>query len=215
MKKELLIFDLDGTLIDSSADIAWVANETLKSLGRPEMTGGQIRARIGWGIKMLLQQLLPNISEAGLDEARKIFLEYYEKHLVVETRFYDGVAETIEGFARQGKRMAIVTNKPFNLTMGILKELDLDGHFKAVLGGDSLPVRKPDPAPLIHVMAALGVTPEDTAFVGDSRVDVEAGKGAGVFTIGAAYGFRGREELETAGADIIIEGFSELTGIFA
>lgn len=215
MEKKLLIFDLDGTLIDSSADIAWVANKTLKSLGRLEMGEEAIRARIGWGIKMLLQQLLPDMSEAGLDEARKVFLEYYASHLAVETRFYDNVRETIEDFAKRGKLMAVVTNKPLGLTIGILEELDFAGYFATVLGGDSLPTRKPDPAPLIHVMDSLDVAPEKTVFVGDSRVDIEAGNGAKIFTIGAAYGFRGRAELETAGAGMIIEDFSELAGIIS
>ncbi len=210
MDKELIIFDLDGTLIDSSGDIAWVANRVLESIGRPVLDPEEIKKKIGWGIKQLLTELLPDEKPEVIESARKRFLDIYGNHLVVETRPYPGVVETLEHFSRLGKKMALVTNKPESLAIGILEQLDLSDFFGVVLGGDSLSRRKPHPEPVEKVLSELGVAPEKGVFVGDSPIDCETGKAAGLCTIGAAYGFRGRPELEEAGCDVIIEDFSEL-----
>ncbi|HEY4708059.1 MAG TPA: HAD-IA family hydrolase [Thermodesulfobacteriota bacterium] len=210
MDAELIIFDLDGTLIDSSKDIAWCANRTLVSMGYPERKAQEIVGNIGWGVKPLLEKLLPGEDEAKIAEARLKFLEVYGSHLVVDTHLYPGVEETIGHFMASGKKMAVVTNKPFALADRILEIMKLRGFFKAVLGGDSLPNKKPHPEPIEKVIRDLGALPQRTVVVGDSPVDCEAGKGAGAFTIGASYGFRGRGELEAAGCDVIIDDFPSL-----
>ncbi|MEE9543762.1 MAG: HAD-IA family hydrolase [Thermodesulfobacteriota bacterium] len=211
--KDLVIFDLDGTLVDSSEDIAWVANRTLEALGHPVMLESAIRERIGWGIKMLLTQIMPHESPERLSEARGVFLDYYAGHLVVKSVLYPGVAETIQMLSAREKRLAVLTNKPYNLSVEILDFFFGGETFEVVFGGDSLDKRKPDPMPVRRILATLGVDAVDAVIVGDSPVDIEAGKGAGIYTIGAAYGFRGTEELEEAGADIIIDSFSELKRI--
>ena len=213
MDSELIIFDLDGTLIDSSDDIAWAANMTLVYMGYNEMDLDAIKEGIGWGVKTLLQKLMPQEGPERIDDARVKFLEYYWDHLTVNTILYPGVRETIDYFKDHDKKMAIVTNKPIKFTEKILNELALKDFFLMVLGGDSLMNRKPDPEPVEKVISTLGVTKGKTVFVGDSKVDGETGKRAGIFTIGVEYGFRGRKELEDAGFDIIISEFPELTRI--
>ena len=212
-KRDLIIFDLDGTLVDSSEDIAWVANRTLEVMGRTTMIEAAIKERIGWGVGMLLRQIMPGESPERLREAKGIFLDLYAGHLVVKSALYPGVAETVDRLSRAGKTLAILTNKPHALSVEIVKRLFGDAIFAELVGGDSLTKRKPDPEPVKYIMDSLGAGVSDSVIVGDSPVDVEAGKGAGIYTIGAAYGFRGVVELEEAGADVIIERFPELVDI--
>lgn len=213
MDIDLIIFDLDGTLIDSSDDIAWSANRTLEYMGYGEMDSNDIKEGIGWGVKTLLEKLMPLEAPERINEAREKFLEYYWDHLTVNTILYPGVRETIDYFKDHDKRMAVVTNKPIKFTEKILNELAMLDFFLMVLGGDSLPNRKPNPEPVEKVITTLGVSKGKTVFVGDSQIDSETGKRAGIFTIGVEYGFRGRKELEDSGFDIIISEFSELTKI--
>lgn len=207
---DLIIFDLDGTLIDSSEDIAWAANKTLEFFGYSEMETDRIKEHIGWGIKPLLEKLMPNEGLVRIMEAREKFLEFYGSHLMVSTYLYPGVRETIKYLSLLDKKMAIVTNKPVRLTEMILKELGLTDCFRMVLGGDSLSNRKPHPEPVEKTVEALGAEPGRTVVVGDSPVDCEAGKAAGTSTIGVSYGFRGKEELLGAGCDLIIDRFPDL-----
>ena len=213
INKELIIFDLDGTLVNTSDDIAWVANRTLDAFGHPRMDKRLIKERIGWGVVMLLKQIMPLESPEKIEEAKGVFLDLYSSHLVVKSALYPGVAETIGKFLSRGKKLAVLTNKPVNLSVRIIDELFAPKTFLKVIGGDSLPTKKPDPAPVLHIMEALGFGPDESVIVGDSPVDVEAGKGAGISTIGAAYGFRGVDELEEAGADIKIDSFARLVDI--
>lgn len=210
---DLIIFDLDGTLIDSSDDIAWAANKTLISMGYKEMTMEAIKDGIGWGVKVLLEKLMPGEMEERINEARRKFLDYYWGHLTVDTTIYPGVRETIKYFKGSDKKMAVVTNKPIMFTEKILDELSLREFFMMVLGGDSLVNRKPHPEPIEKVITTLHSLPERTVFVGDSPIDCETGKRAGVFTVGVEYGFRDREDIEGAGFDIIISEFLELMNI--
>jgi phosphoglycolate phosphatase len=210
---DLIIFDLDGTLIDSSQDIAWCANRTLEAMGYGAKNPSEIVGHIGWGVKPLLEKLMPDETPEKITEARLKFLEIYGEHLVVETTLYPGVVEVLERFSSQGKKLAVVTNKPEGLAAGILEVLKLNGYFRLLLGGDSLPNRKPHPEPIEKAIKELGSAPDRTIVVGDSPVDCEAAKGAGAYAIGAAYGFRGRGELVAAGCDIIIDDFASLKSV--
>ena len=219
-KKDLLIFDLDGTLIDSSLDIARAANMTLKDMGYHTETTEYILTHIGWGVKPLLKALMPDIESGeavSIKKALDIFLAHYGDHLVVDTVFYTGVLETLEHFKAKGKTLAIVTNKPMALTERIVEELALDELFSMVVGGDSYANKKPHPEPIERVIEELGFEPTRVVFVGDSAVDVEAAKrvfgGRGVDIIGAVYGFRSAEELRGSGCEILIDSISELTRI--
>ena len=213
MEKELLVFDLDGTIIDSSEDIAWAANMTLGSLGRDAATLETVKENIGWGVKPLLERLMPDIPPEAIDGARLRFLEYYGGHLAVSSYVYPGVRETIGHFRSSGKKMAVVTNKPVKLSEDLLGSLSLSAFFDLVVGGDSFPNRKPHPEPLLKTLEILKVDPGNSVFVGDSPTDSETGKNAGVFTIGVSYGFRPLEELKGAGFGLLIDDFSRLKDI--
>lgn len=212
MNIDLLAFDLDGTLIDSGPDIAWAANKTLEAFGHEAEALGSVRAKIGSGVKVLLERLMPRESEEVISEAIVRFLEFYAGHMVVDTHLYPGVRETLGYFRDIGKSMAVVTNKPRALAGGILDEIGLSGFFMAVAGGDSFSNRKPHPEPLEKVMENCRVSPEHTVFVGDSAIDSETGEKAGVFTIGVSYGFGGGD-LGAAGFDLVIAAFPELKEI--
>jgi phosphoglycolate phosphatase len=210
--KELLAFDLDGTLIDSSGDIAWTANRTLSHFGYEPQSPESVKSKIGSGVVVLLERLMPEEGPGRIAEAKEIFLKHYAGHLVVDTHLYPGVMETLAHFRDMGKSMAIVTNKPRALAGAILDELGLGDFFGVVAGGDTFPNRKPHPEPLEEVMRASGVKPARTAFVGDSLIDAETGLRAGVFTVGVSYGFGG-SGVGAAGFSIVIDAFRELKGI--
>ncbi|MBI3399548.1 MAG: HAD hydrolase-like protein, partial [Deltaproteobacteria bacterium] len=142
-KTELIIFDLDGTLIDSSEDIAWAVNQTLRDMSFEELSYQTIKKRIGWGVKMLLEKVLPKEKHNLLEEARNIFMGYYSNHLLVKTKPYNGVMDVLEHF--NDKKLAIATNKPLNLTERILDGLNIANYFQKVVGGDGVQNKKPAP----------------------------------------------------------------------
>lgn len=210
---DLIIFDLDGTLIDSSEDIAWATNKTLNAFGYAGLGIEAIKENVGWGVKSLLEKLMPDALPERITEARDRFLYFYGKHLVVKTYVYPGVEDTLRHFKSLDKLMAVVTNKPEGLAERILKELGLSGYFMSVVGGDSFSNRKPHPEPVEKVLGLSGMKPEKAVIVGDSPIDCETGKRAGTSTIGVTYGFRGKLELEEACCDVIIDSFSELKNV--
>lgn len=210
---DLIIFDLDGTLIDSSEDIAWAANMALADLGHGKIDSEKVKEGIGWGVKTLLEKMMPGEGAERIEYARIRFLEYYWDHSVVSTYLYPGVMETIEYFNHKNKKMAVVTNKPFKLSEKILSNFDLTRYFDIILGGDSVANRKPHPEPVEKAITSVGVTRDRSVIVGDSPVDCEAGKRAGITTIGVEYGFRSRKELEDAGCDVIIKEVTALKKI--
>jgi len=210
---DLIIFDLDGTLIDSSEDIAWAANMALADLGHGKIASEKVKEGIGWGVKSLLEKMMPGEGAGRIEYARIRFLEYYWGHSVVSTYLYPGVRETIEYFNQKNKKLAVVTNKPVKLSEKILSDFDIIRYFNIILGGDSVANRKPHPEPVEKAIASFGVTRERSVIVGDSPVDCEAGKRAGIATIGVEYGFRSRKELEEAGCDVIIKKITDLKNI--
>lgn len=213
MDAELIVFDLDGTLIDSSRDIAWSANETLRAMGYPEKDPDTIVDAIGWGVKTLLERLMPGEGPEGVRRARVKFLELYGGHLTVDTAPYPGVMDTVGHFKGLGKKMAVVTNKPEGLARRVIDELGLGAYFLMLIGGDTLPVRKPDPEPLLRVVRELCSDAASTVMVGDSPIDCETGHNAGIRTIAVSYGFRSSRELEDAGCHAMVGSFPELREI--
>lgn len=210
MRPDAVVFDLDGTLVDSSTDIAWAANRTLEAYGYGARSLDEVVDNIGWGARMLLKRLMPEKTDEEITTAREAFLEFYGRHLSVHTTPYPGVEETLEGFGRKGKRMAVVTNKPAELAERLLKDLGMESYFDMVVGGDTYPNRKPHPEPLERVLEHLGVLPASAVFIGDSPVDCQAGRSAGARTIGVTYGFRGAGEISEAGFDALVDSFAEL-----
>lgn len=211
-----LLFDLDGTLIDSRADLVTAVNLVLEQLGHAPLADDRVVSFVGEGARKLVERALqarvqrpPSPTE--VDEASRIFSNYYGLHLLDRTRAYPEVRETL--FELRHLSKAVVTNKPYDFTVRILEGLDLIHHFKGVLGGDSLPERKPSGVPLLEAARRCEARPEHCLMIGDSRIDVLAGKAADIRTCGYVAGFRGRVELEDAGADYLIESFGDLLSI--
>jgi phosphoglycolate phosphatase len=213
----LFLFDLDGTLIDSKADIAHALNLALIRLGFPPLPMSKVMDFVGEGVQKLVQRALREVAGCDPDSeqvriAVNLYQQEYESHLLDSTCLYDGVREALDRLPWAS--LAVVTNKPEQFSRRILEELGVGDRFCAILGGDSIPQRKPDPAPLLKAMAQCGAVPSETVMVGDSAVDVCAGKAAGIFTCGVTGGFRSREELEAAGCDLIVSSLSELADHF-
>ena len=213
MSYRCLLFDLDGTLVDSRADLANSVNLMLAELGRAGLPDCRVLGFVGEGARLLVERALAATQEIAplpseIDSALEVFRRHYREHLLDYTRVYPEVLETLSRL--DGCSKAIVTNKPYDFTLALLDGTGLLPYFDVVLGGDSLPERKPSPMMLLEAARRFGVTPSSCLMVGDTKFDVEAGKAAGMKTCGYIPGFRGRTELAEAGADFLIERFSEL-----
>lgn len=213
MSYQCLLFDLDGTLVDSRTDLVNSINLMLSELGRERLSEHIVLKFVGEGARLLVERALAATSPYAphsfeVDRALEIFFGHYRDHLCDFTRPYPDVVETLQDLEPVTK--AVVTNKPYEFTVALLEGVRLRQHFKAILGGDSLPERKPSPMMLIEAARLCGAEIGECLMIGDSRVDIEAGKAAGMKTCGYIPGFRGRTELATAGADYLIERFGEL-----
>jgi phosphoglycolate phosphatase len=208
---DAVLFDLDGTLVDSRADIALCVNFTLAALGRPALAADHVERYVGEGVRQLLEKAAGPLDEPAMARALGVFLPYYLEHCADTTRPYPGAEDLLRTLAP--RPLGLITNKPAAHTQKTLATLGWEPLFKAVLGGDSLPTRKPAPEPLWAALEIMGVKPERALMVGDSPVDVEAGRAAGVPTVGVWHGFRSREELAAAGPDYLapdMKGLKEL-----
>ncbi|HHH37591.1 MAG TPA: phosphoglycolate phosphatase, partial [Epsilonproteobacteria bacterium] len=190
-RKEAILFDLDGTLIDSVPDLAAAVNGMLKRLGREGFSEDVIRYWVGNGAQMLVKRALSGSREADetlesahFTQALEIFLEIYGEHLAESTVAYEGVYDTLKQLQEAGYRSAIVTNKPYHFVEPLLKYLELEAFFEFWLGGDSLERKKPDPLPIQAACARLGLPADRCVMVGDSSNDILAAKAAGMQSIG-------------------------------
>ncbi len=210
---KLVIFDLDGTLIDSAPDIVATTNQLLISRGRPTLPEKTIVQAIGEGLKPLISSCFPEAKNnpAELDAIDRDFYAAYRQNLVVKTTVFPGVVDFLEKTERQ---FAIVTNKYIDLTEQTLQSLGLDLHpWVRVYGSDSLPEKKPHPLPLQEVMKAAGAKPEQTVMVGDGLPDMGAARRAGVQAIACGYGYCAAEKLIQAGASHVIQSPFELESL--
>ena len=209
----LIIFDLDGTLIDSKNDIADSVNYTLKRLHLPSLQNSLIYSYVGNGVLPLLEKVIScSNKKSNLENALKVFRKHYEEHLLDSTRLYPGVMEILKHFS--DVNMGLVSNKPERFVKKILKGLNVDCFFSVVIGGDSLKTKKPEPEGVNMIRNRFGVNLHETVIVGDGGVDIETGKEAGIHTCGVSYGLRDRKELVEAGAEIIIDDILELKNHF-
>jgi phosphoglycolate phosphatase len=168
----------------------------------------QVCRYVGDGLENLLSRALGLQHGDLVDNAVRLFRDYYGLHLLDRTRLYSGVRETLEHF--RGKRKAIVTNKPLAFSERILAGLEIESHFEVVLGGDSTVQRKPHPEPALKVLTLTGVDPRLAAMVGDSPADIEMARHAGLYSVGVTYGLRSAEEVRAAGPDLLLESLPEL-----
>ena len=203
-----LIFDMDGTLVDSAADIAASVNFTLSRLGLPEKPAKEVMGYIGDGMKTLLERATGNKDEKYLAHAIEIFHPQYLDRCTVKTTLYPGVKETLEHFKRLP--LGLVTNKPLAMTEKILRYFEIDKYFKTVVGGESTPKKKPDPEPVLKALSDMAVPASSALMVGDGLPDMEAGRRAGVKTCAVTYGYRSREDLEKLNLNYMIDHLKEL-----
>ncbi|TAN42744.1 MAG: HAD family hydrolase [Nitrospirae bacterium] len=193
---KLIMFDLDGTLVDSGLDLANALNHATVPFGYPELSVEQTKCLVGDGVNQLIEKA---VGQGNNDVAAKVlqrFVEYYSRHLTDHTRPYPGVRETLAGLS--GYKKAVVSNKMEAMSRKILDDLGLLVFFDLVLGSDSVEERKPSPMPLLRAMELLSVPPHEAVMVGDSSHDITAGRSAGSMTVAVSYGFRERSTLSNA-----------------
>jgi phosphoglycolate phosphatase len=207
MPVKLIIFDLDGTLLDSLDDLTDATNHMLRRFGRVELVRGDVRLLVGQGAKRLVEGAMPGASPHEVEEGVQLFLAYNDLHIADRTLLYPGVKETLPLLGK-GRVMSVISNKYEAHCRKLLSLLGLTDHFRGVMGVDSHPQRKPSPEPLLKMMADLGFVPGETAMVGDSSNDIIAGKGAGVVTVGCSYGYGDISEIQDA--DYRVDSFPEL-----
>jgi phosphoglycolate phosphatase len=203
---KLIMFDLDGTLVDSGIDIMNALNRALSPLGVPVLTKGQTISLVGEGVTRLVEKVVGSGQVTRRDEVLTRFIDYYAEHLTDATRPYPGVIRTLERLS--GRRKAVISNKMESLSRRVLADLGLIDYFDVVLGGDSIEEKKPSPKALFHVMDLLSAAPGEAVMVGDSSFDIQAGKAAGVTTVAVSYGFRAADTLLEA--DFIIDAMEAL-----
>jgi len=205
---ELLIFDLDGTLVDSEIDLANSVNATLEEIGRKPLSVERIASYVGQGVAVLVSRALgPGTAPEEVDRAREIFLKHYRAHMLDHTVTYPGVREALAEL--KDRKMAVLTNKPVNFSRAMLAGLGLADRFLRIYGGNSFENKKPDPVGIHRLMEETEAAASKTLMIGDSIADVMAGRNAGVWTCGVNYGF-GAPTLDEAPPDLRIDDLREL-----
>ena len=211
--RRLVVFDLDGTLIDTAPDLTAALNHVLTTLERPTVPEDSVRHMVGHGARMLLRRGLaasgPEPSDADVEALMPAFLDYYGTHVADRSMPFPGMAEALDELAAAGAGFGICTNKPEALSVSLIQSLGLAERFPVIVGADTLPVRKPDPAPLVHAVARLGGALGHTVYVGDSETDVKTARAAGVPVVVVSWGYTPIPPAELGG-DTLITQFSEL-----
>lgn len=210
IKFDIVIFDLDGTLADTAPDLTAALNHTLGQIGRAALRADQVRRMVGHGARTLLHRGLAatgEVSNALIDRTLPLFLEFYAAHIADATRPFGGVDSALAALDAQGVRCAVCTNKPERLARALIAALGWKGRFAAIVGGDTLPKRKPDPAPILETLARAGGG--RAAFVGDSISDTDAARAAGIPCIALTFGYSDRPA-QRLGATALIDHFDKL-----
>jgi phosphoglycolate phosphatase len=203
---DVVAFDLDGTLADTAPDLASALNHVLARLGRPGIDPGSVRHLVGHGARALLDKALAG-DEALVEEGLPLYLDFYAANICVGTSRYPGLEAAMDGLQARGVKLAICTNKPERMTHLLIGAMGWTGRFAAIVGADTLPVRKPDPRPLLEAIARAGGG--RAVFVGDSITDAETARAAGLPFIAVSFGFSDRPVAEL-GADAVIDSYAEL-----
>jgi phosphoglycolate phosphatase len=207
----LLIFDLDGTLIDSRLDLVHSVNATLEHMGRATLPHELIESYVGNGVAVLIQRALgENPPQEEIDRGQTFFLSYYREHMLDNTVMYPGVLEALEGL--RGREMAVLTNKPVRFSEEILAGLGIAKFFRFVYGGNSFASKKPDPEGANALLRDFSVPCEEAMMVGDSAVDVRTARNAGIFACGVTYGL-GMESMRADPPDLMLDSLAELPGV--
>ena len=214
----MILIDVDGTLVDSVPDLAYCVDELMKALDRPVHGEAKVRNWVGNGVERLVRraligQLDGEPPDADYARAYPIFLELYAENTSKRSRLYPGIREGIDWLKSQGYLLGCVTNKAAQFTLPLLQDLGVRDDFAIVVSGDTLPVKKPDPAPLLHAAKHFGVTPAESLMVGDSVSDVKAARAAGFQIVCMSYGYNHGVDIRTANPDAVIDSLVELRAL--
>jgi phosphoglycolate phosphatase len=221
---KLVIFDLDGTLIDSRLDLVHSVNAALRHIDRPELPDEVIASYVGDGAPILIQRALGGevVDEALVRKGLEFFLAYYRQHKLDHTTVYAGIGDTLAAIQHSSnggsravpRKMAVLTNKPVIPSRAIVEALGLGAFFTHVYGGNSFPTKKPEPEGARTLLQETGVLPEQAAIIGDSHVDIRTGRNAGLWTVGVTYGFA-PHTLGDCPPDVLVDSPRELAEVFA
>ena len=214
----MILIDVDGTLVDSVPDLAYCVDELMKALDRPVHGEAKVRNWVGNGVERLVRraligQLDGEPPDADYARAYPIFLELYAENTSKRSRLYPGIREGIDWLKSQGYLLGCVTNKAAQFTLPLLEDLGVRDDFAIVVSGDTLPVKKPDPAPLLHAALHFGVSAAESLMVGDSVSDVKAARAAGFQIVCMTYGYNHGVDIRTAHPDAVIDSLVELRGL--
>jgi phosphoglycolate phosphatase len=207
---DLVIFDFDGVIADTVVDIASAANEVLDRYGMPGLPVADVRSYIGGGAEALVHRMLTGREDVDLDEAARLFKECYGACYADRTVLYPGVREVLAALDDAGTLIAVATNKMESLTHGLVRKLEIEGHFRVIVGPESIGRRKPDPEAVTRILDALAVDAGRALMVGDTAGDIASGRSAGTFTCGVLYGYGTEAEIAGIGPDFTIRRINEL-----
>ncbi|HED33035.1 MAG TPA: phosphoglycolate phosphatase [Gammaproteobacteria bacterium] len=217
-KPEMVLIDVDGTLVDSVPDLAYCVDEMLKALDMPVRGEARVRHWVGNGVERLVRRALINQLEGEPDEAlfekaMPIFNDLYAVNTSVRSCLYKGVKEAMEFLRTTDVKIGCVTNKAAAFTLPILRDLGLADYFEIVVCGDTLAKKKPDPLPLIYAAEQLGVSPQKSLMLGDSMSDVKAARAAGFAIICMSYGYNHGEDIHDSNPDAVVDSMDEIKNL--
>lgn len=209
--KKMIFYDLDGTLVDTREDIAQAANHMRKAFGKQPLGVAEISRFVGRGLRYLVVNCLETVDEKSVEKGIQVYKDFYSRHMLDHSRLYDGVREFLEYF--HGRRQAVITNKPNPFSVQMLETLGVAGYFFAIIDGHSGYPKKPAPDAILSFMERDKVEAEAVLLVGDSPIDIETGRNAGVEVAGVSHGFSPPRELESAKPHYFVENFQQLLDI--
>ena len=217
---QMVLIDLDGTLVDTAPDLALCVDLMMERLGMPKRGEAAARKWIGNGVARLVKRALVNSvdgepDEALYEKAHAIFLDLYKENVCVKSRLYPGIKEGLAFLQASGLKIGCVTNKPEAFTIPLLKQLGIYDVFGIVVSGDTLPKKKPDPMPLLHAAEFFGVAPQSALLIGDSINDVQAARAAGYQVACVPYGYNHGHDIHDANPDVVIESLDQLKEVLS
>ena len=215
----MILIDVDGTLVDSAPDLAYCVDEMMKRLGRAPWGEGRVREWVGNGVERLVRralvgQLDGEPGDEDFTKAYPVFLELYADNTSKRSRLFPGVREGLDWFRDREYRLGCVTNKAERFTVPLLNDLGLLDAFEIVISGDTLPVKKPDPGPLLHAARFFGVAPDEAWMIGDSVSDVKAARAAGFRIVCLSYGYNHGMDIRDSDPDAVIDSLADIQALF-
>jgi len=219
-RPELILIDLDGTLVDSVPDLAWAVDRTMVHLGRPAHGADKVRNWVGNGVERLVKRALTEDLHAEPEavlfaQALPVFMDYYHQANGKYSRLFPGVEAGLAALAEQGFRLACVTNKAEAFTLPLLEALGVLPRFELVVSGDTTAHKKPHPQPLLHAARHFGIAPAQGLMVGDSMHDVEAARNAGFQVVAVSYGYNHGEDIRAAEPDAVVDSLEQIPALLA